>query len=141
MSSVRYMWFQFFGANSFNQDISNWDTGKVLEMSGMFKNAIYLTSLSAIGTLLRDRKIMSHCLFLQPTIGKLGCSRLGQHERHVLCSLSFNQPIFNWTPRRLETWAVYFSMLPLSIRIQHLGCRHHQLVTHGASSSPTPTRA
>jgi surface protein len=37
------MSYMFIGASAFNQDISNWNTINVINMEGMFQNAISIT--------------------------------------------------------------------------------------------------
>ena len=49
VSSVTDMGYMFYGATSFNGDVSNWDVSNVTDMSGIFKGQQTLMEMFQIG--------------------------------------------------------------------------------------------
>jgi surface protein len=76
----------FFGANSFNEDIGNWDVSNVIDMSHMF----YVASL-----------------FNQP-IGNWDVSNVTQMDQMFYFAQDFNQDISNWDVSKVHNFKGMF---------------------------------
>jgi surface protein len=84
--TVRYMYFMFYNCTNFNQDISGWNVGQVLNMESMFEN----------------------CTNFNRPLNNWTVSNVTNMRRMFIFSTSFNQPLNSWNVGQVTNMSFMF---------------------------------
>ncbi|THE64610.1 BspA family leucine-rich repeat surface protein [Salinadaptatus halalkaliphilus] len=110
VSNVKYMGGIFQNANSFNQDISNWDTSNVQDMRRMFTGTLFNQDISNWDTSnVQDMSQMFRSArSFNQDIGNWDTSNVQDMSRMFRSANSFNQDIGGWDTSNVQDMSQMF---------------------------------